>query len=43
LAKLSAAGFTGCGLSFVNYAAEFPFFRQEVLSRLEHLGLRASS
>ncbi|HVA25896.1 MAG TPA: LLM class flavin-dependent oxidoreductase [Chloroflexota bacterium] len=43
LAKVSAAGFTGCGLSFVNYAGEFPYFRAEVLPRLERLGLRQPS
>jgi FMNH2-dependent dimethyl sulfone monooxygenase len=41
LSQVSAAGFTGCGLSFVNPADEFPYFRQEVLPRLEKLGLRA--
>ena len=40
LAQVSAAGFDGCGLSFVNYADEFPYFRNEVLPRLERLGLR---
>ena len=40
LAKISAAGFAGMCFSFVNYLAEFPFFRDEVLPRLEHLGLR---
>ncbi len=40
LAQVSEAGFDGCGLSFVNYAEEFPFFRAEVLPRLEHMGLR---
>jgi dimethylsulfone monooxygenase len=40
LAKVSAAGFAGCGMSFVNYADEFPYFRAEVLPRLERLGLR---
>jgi dimethylsulfone monooxygenase len=40
LASISAAGFDGCGLSLVNYAAEFPYFRDEVLPRLERLGLR---
>jgi len=43
LSKLSAAGFTGCGMSFVNYADDFPFFRQEVLPRLEDQGLRSPS
>jgi alkanesulfonate monooxygenase SsuD/methylene tetrahydromethanopterin reductase-like flavin-dependent oxidoreductase (luciferase family) len=40
LAKMSAAGFTGAGLSFVNYADELPYFRSEVIGRLERLGLR---
>jgi FMNH2-dependent dimethyl sulfone monooxygenase len=40
LAAVSEAGFDGCGLSFANYADEFPYFRQEVLPRLERLGLR---
>jgi len=40
LAMLSAAGYTGICTSFVNYLAEFPYFAQEVLPRLEKLGLR---
>ena len=40
LADISAAGFSGCSLSFVDYVAEFPFFRDEVLPRLERMGLR---
>ena len=40
LAKVSAAGFTGIAFSFVNYLAEFPYFREEVLPRLERLGIR---
>jgi len=40
LAQLSAAGFAGFAFSFVNYIDEFPFFRQEVLPRLERMGLR---
>ncbi len=39
--QLSEAGFSGLGMSMVNYAAEFPYFRQEVLPRLERMGLRA--
>ena len=35
LAHVSAAGFPGWGLSFVNPGDEFPYFRQEVLPRLE--------
>ncbi|MBI3516994.1 MAG: LLM class flavin-dependent oxidoreductase, partial [Proteobacteria bacterium] len=40
LAKLSQAGFTGIALSLVNYAAELPYFCDEVLPRLVRLGLR---
>ena len=40
LARVSAAGFAGCTLSFVDYAKEFPYFRDEVLPRLEKMGLR---
>jgi dimethylsulfone monooxygenase len=40
LAKLSAAGFTGCGMSLVNYADELPYLQAELLPRLERLGLR---
>ena len=43
LASVSAAGFDGCGLSFANYAAEAPYFIQEVLPRLERAGLRTPS
>jgi FMNH2-dependent dimethyl sulfone monooxygenase len=42
LAHISAAGFTGIGFSFVNYLNELPFFAQEVLPRLQRLGLRES-
>jgi hypothetical protein len=37
---MSAAGFRGCGVSLCNYADEFPYFRDEVLPRLERLGVR---
>jgi alkanesulfonate monooxygenase SsuD/methylene tetrahydromethanopterin reductase-like flavin-dependent oxidoreductase (luciferase family) len=40
LAQVSEAGFAGMCFSFVNYLDEFPFFRDEVLPRLERLGLR---
>ena len=40
LANLSAAGYSGICTSFVNYLLEFPYFAQEVLPRLERLGLR---
>ena len=41
LAEHSAAGLAGIGLSFINYLDELPFFCDEVLPRLERLGLRA--
>jgi dimethylsulfone monooxygenase len=40
LARVSAAGFDGIGFSFVNYLADLPYFCDEVLPRLERLGLR---
>ena len=40
LADLSKAGLTGIGISLVNYADELPFFCDEVLPRLERMGLR---
>jgi FMNH2-dependent dimethyl sulfone monooxygenase len=40
MAKASAAGYTGVAFSFVNYLTEFPYFRDEVLPRLERLGIR---
>ena len=40
LAKFASAGLRGIGISFVNYARELPYFRDEVLPRLEHMGLR---
>lgn len=42
LAKISAAGFIGTTITFVNYVDEFPYFRDEVLPRLERMGLRQS-
>ncbi|WP_019997422.1 LLM class flavin-dependent oxidoreductase [Aureimonas ureilytica] len=39
---LVEAGFGGTTLSFVNYAEEFPYFRDEVLPRLEERGLRSA-
>lgn len=38
--EMSDAGFTGVALGFVNYLAEFPYFRDEVLPRLERAGVR---
>jgi alkanesulfonate monooxygenase SsuD/methylene tetrahydromethanopterin reductase-like flavin-dependent oxidoreductase (luciferase family) len=40
LADLSQAGLTGIAISLVNYADELPFFCDEVLPRLERIGLR---
>ncbi|MCC6779234.1 MAG: LLM class flavin-dependent oxidoreductase [Hyphomicrobiales bacterium] len=40
LIDLSKAGLTGVAVSFVNYLAELPYFRDEVLPRLERAGLR---
>ncbi len=40
LAQISGAGFDGIAISFVNYLDELPYFRDEVLPRLERLGLR---
>ncbi len=39
IALLVGAGFGGTTLSFVNYGDEFPYFRDEVLPRLERRGL----
>jgi alkanesulfonate monooxygenase SsuD/methylene tetrahydromethanopterin reductase-like flavin-dependent oxidoreductase (luciferase family) len=41
IANLSKGGMRGVGLSFINYNAELPFFCDEVLPRLERMGLRA--
>ncbi|HUZ67412.1 MAG TPA: LLM class flavin-dependent oxidoreductase [Beijerinckiaceae bacterium] len=43
LAELSGAGLRGIALSFVNYLDELPLFRDEVLPRLERLGVREPS
>jgi alkanesulfonate monooxygenase SsuD/methylene tetrahydromethanopterin reductase-like flavin-dependent oxidoreductase (luciferase family) len=40
LTELSQAGLDGIAVSFVNYADELPYFRAEVLPRLERTGLR---
>ncbi|MEA2903228.1 MAG: dimethylsulfone monooxygenase [Alphaproteobacteria bacterium] len=40
LAELSAAGLDGVAVSLINYLDELPFFCDEVLGRLERLGLR---
>lgn len=43
LAQLSAAGFTGASVAFLDYLKEIPYFVAEVLPRLERLGLRVGS
>jgi alkanesulfonate monooxygenase SsuD/methylene tetrahydromethanopterin reductase-like flavin-dependent oxidoreductase (luciferase family) len=40
LADLSQAGLTGIGVSLVNYTDELPYFCDEVLPRLERMGVR---
>jgi alkanesulfonate monooxygenase SsuD/methylene tetrahydromethanopterin reductase-like flavin-dependent oxidoreductase (luciferase family) len=40
LAELSSAGLTGMAISFINYLDELDFFCDEVLGRLERIGLR---
>ncbi len=40
LAKLSSAGIKAIGLDFFNYLDDLPFFIDEVIPRLEKLGLR---
>ncbi len=40
MARIPEAGFSGCTISFVDYVKEFPYFRDEVLPRLEKMGLR---
>ena len=42
LADLSRAGVRGIAFSLVNYLDELPFFRDEVLPRLERMGVRAA-
>jgi FMNH2-dependent dimethyl sulfone monooxygenase len=41
LATLSRAGVRGIAFSMVNYLHELPLFRDEVLPRLQRLGVRA--
>ena len=40
LAFVGKAGLRGVALSFVNYLDDLPYFRDEVLPRLERMGLR---
>ena len=41
IAGLHEVGFDGLAINFVNYLDEFPYFIQEVLPRLEAMGVRA--
>ena len=41
LARLHRAGLSGIAFSLVNYVTELPLLGQEVLPRLERMGLRA--
>jgi alkanesulfonate monooxygenase SsuD/methylene tetrahydromethanopterin reductase-like flavin-dependent oxidoreductase (luciferase family) len=40
LADLSRGGVRGIGISLVNYLAELPYVRDEVLPRLQRMGVR---
>ena len=40
MARMSASGLAGCTVAFVDYLKEIPYFIQEVLPRLERLGIR---
>jgi alkanesulfonate monooxygenase SsuD/methylene tetrahydromethanopterin reductase-like flavin-dependent oxidoreductase (luciferase family) len=40
LAELSNAGLNGMAISFINYLDELDFFHDEVIGRLERMGLR---
>ena len=40
IARMAKVGLRGIGVSFVNYLDELPYFCDEVLPRLERLGLR---
>jgi len=41
-ARLHKAGFSGVAIGFVNYLQELPYFAQEVIPRLERMGVRAA-
>ena len=40
MARLSDGGVSALALGFANYLKQFPYFRDEVLPRLERIGLR---
>ena len=43
IARLHGVGFDGLVINFVNYLDEFPYFVQEVLPRLESMGVRSKA
>ena len=43
MARMCAAGFAGASIAFFDYLKEIPFLIEEVLPRLERLGVRAPS
>jgi dimethylsulfone monooxygenase len=40
MARMSEAGLAGTSVAFLDYLKEIPYFVQEVLPRLERMGLR---
>ena len=40
IGRMAATGLAGCTVAFVDYLKEIPYFVQEVLPRLERMGLR---
>ena len=40
LARLQGPGFDGAAIYLVNYLDELPYFAQEVIPRLERIGIR---
>ena len=40
MAQMSAMGLAGTSVAFLDYLKEIPFFVQEVVPRLERVGLR---
>lgn len=43
LERIADAGLAGTTIAFVNYTREFPYFRDEILPRLERRGLRQAT
>lgn len=43
MGRMSATGLAGCTVAFVDYLKEIPYFVQEVLPRLERLGIRGKA